>query len=131
MTNTIGNAKTDRARVRDLFAALRREGYFARMNFECCQSCAWAEAAHKLEAVAERGEDKGIVFFDRQDAADAFSPYDNLHQPLYLAYGSLQDSEELAREVAETVIRLAPDFDLEARWDGDTASCVLLTGEYT
>jgi len=41
------------------FAALRKAGYFARQNFQCCQSCAWA-------AVPEAKEDKA-VFYHNQD----------------------------------------------------------------
>jgi hypothetical protein len=41
------------------FAALRKAGYFARQNFMCCQSCAWA-------AIPVAKEDKA-VFYHSQD----------------------------------------------------------------
>jgi|688.fasta_scaffold869179_2 hypothetical protein len=41
------------------FKHLRKKGYFARMNFQCCQSCGWA-------AVAEQQADKA-VFYHAQD----------------------------------------------------------------
>jgi hypothetical protein len=41
------------------FAALRKAGYFARQNFQCCQGCGWAAVP----------DDKGekAVFYHRQD----------------------------------------------------------------
>lgn len=49
-----------KAALTQSFKDLRRLGYFARQNFECCQSCAWA-------SVPEEKEDK-VVFYHRQDA---------------------------------------------------------------
>lgn len=45
--------------IREAFKELRRRGYFARMNFWCCQSCAWA-------AVPEEKSEK-VVFYHNQD----------------------------------------------------------------
>lgn len=47
--------------IKKSFVALRRKGYFARMNFWCCQSCAWAD-------VPEGKGDKA-VFYHEQDNA--------------------------------------------------------------
>jgi hypothetical protein len=41
------------------FNALRKNGYFARQNFMCCQTCEWA-------AVPEKNESK-VVFYHSQD----------------------------------------------------------------
>jgi len=54
-----GNYGNFKAALTQSFKDLRRLGYFARQNFECCQSCAWA-------VVPEEKEDK-VVFYHRQD----------------------------------------------------------------
>lgn len=46
-------------RLTDAFKDLRKQGFFARQNFWCCQSCAWAAAP----------DDKPVVFFHQQDAS--------------------------------------------------------------
>ena len=47
-------------RLREAFKDLRKAGYFARQNFTCCQSCAWAE-------IPEEKSDK-VVFYHAQEA---------------------------------------------------------------
>ena len=44
------------------FKALRKEGYFARQNFWCCQSCGWASVPD--------GKGDKVVFYHNQDASD-------------------------------------------------------------
>ena len=51
-----------RSNLRGAFADLRKKGYFARMNFWCCQSCAWADVPE--------GMDDKVVFYHAQDAQD-------------------------------------------------------------
>ena len=51
----------DRAALRAAFQDLRRRGYFARMNWLCCQTCGWA-------AIPPERTNKA-VFYHRQDAA--------------------------------------------------------------
>jgi hypothetical protein len=46
------------SKITEAFKELRKLGYFARQNFWCCQSCAWA-------AVPD-GKDK-VVFYHQQD----------------------------------------------------------------
>ncbi len=48
------------SRLNEAFKDLRKAGYFARQNFTCCQSCAWAE-------IPEEKSDK-VVFYHSQDA---------------------------------------------------------------
>jgi hypothetical protein len=47
------------SKITEAFKELRKLGYFARQNFWCCQSCAWA-------AVPENKSDK-VVFYHKQD----------------------------------------------------------------
>ena len=51
-----------KASITDAFKALRKEGYWARQNWQCCQSCGWA-------AIPGQKDDKA-VFYHRQDAED-------------------------------------------------------------
>jgi len=53
------HAPIDKKGLREAFGELRKRGYFARQNFLCCQSCAWA-------AVPEEKADKA-VFYHNQD----------------------------------------------------------------
>jgi hypothetical protein len=52
-------SKITRERLTIAFRALRKEGYTARQNFWCCQTCAWAALT---EEQAERA-----VFYHHQD----------------------------------------------------------------
>lgn len=47
------------AGIKAAFEELRKHGYFARMNFWCCQSCAWADVP---DAKAQK-----VVFYHKQD----------------------------------------------------------------
>lgn len=48
-----------KANLNQAFKELRKLGYFARQNFKCCQSCAWA--AVPMDA-------KRVVFYHKQGA---------------------------------------------------------------
>jgi len=82
-----------KAALTQSFKDLRRLGYFARQNFECCQSCAWA-------TVPEEKEDK-VVFYHRQDTKTLESDF------VYLAW---------AGDGKEIVSVLKKYFDVE--WSG-------------
>lgn len=52
----------NKSNLNKAFKALRKAGYFAKQNFTCCQSCAWAEVPDEQSEKA--------VFYHRQDADD-------------------------------------------------------------
>lgn len=54
-----------RSGVRAAFAALRKQGFEARMSFMCCRSCAGAAFANKLGDALESTK---VVYFTTQDA---------------------------------------------------------------
>lgn len=59
------NPRTEQVRearesLRKAFVELRRLGYFCRMNFWCCQSCAWYD-------VGQKGKEGKVVFWHNQD----------------------------------------------------------------
>lgn len=86
----IPNSQALRSQLRYAFADLRKKGYFARMNFWCCQSCAWAD-------VPEGKEDK-VVFYHAQDA-ETMNDRWGVFESVYLAWAG--DCNEI-REVFES-----------------------------
>ncbi len=77
------------------FSELRKNGYVAKQNFLCCQSCGWA-ALNDDEA-------KNAVFYHNQDHRDFKQGCD-----LYLAWSGD------GNYIAETLIR----FGMHINWDG-------------
>ena len=116
----IENMKTDRQKLRGAFAELRKLGWYARMNYLCCQTCAWADAAATLKKRGKDADEADIVFYHRQDG-DAFKhrigdwhvtgpQTDYLRRPLYLAHQGR----------AYEVVGVLKKYGLNAEWDGDT-----------
>ena len=66
---------------------LRKHGYTARMNFRCCQSCAWYE-------LGEAGKHERAVFWHNQDNK-SFDRWGNLRGGMCLAWNG--DRMEIAR----------------------------------
>ncbi len=52
----------DKSKLTNAFKELRKEGYFAKQNFLCCQSCGWAAMSDK--------ESEKAVFYHQQDNDD-------------------------------------------------------------
>jgi len=50
---------TTKEKITKAFKEIRKNGYFARQNFLCCQSCGWA-------SIPEQKVEKA-VFYHRQD----------------------------------------------------------------
>ena len=84
-----------RTNLTNAFAELRKNGYFAKQNFMCCQSCAWAELSEK--------EAEKVVFYHNQDYRDLKGGDD-----LYLAWAGN------GNYIAETLIK----FGMHIDWDG-------------
>lgn len=57
MKNEINKINLNKA-----FRELRKNGYFARQNFWCCQTCAWADIPNE--------KSKNVVFYHNQDNQD-------------------------------------------------------------
>jgi hypothetical protein len=55
----------NKSNLTEAFKELRKIGYFARQNFTCCQTCAWAEVPD------EKGE--RAVFYHNQDNSQLMS----------------------------------------------------------
>lgn len=62
------------------FRELRKQGFIARQNYQCCQTCGWAA----LDCDYNVGDDDNVVFFHRQDA-DSFLN-GNLKSVLFMSW---------------------------------------------
>jgi hypothetical protein len=84
-----------RDNIKVAFKKLRKQGYFCRSNFWCCQSCGWS-------AVPENKSSK-VVFYHKQDT-------DSLKErgSLFLAWEG-RGSE---------IVNALNDSGLKAKWDG-------------
>lgn len=87
------------------FAQLRKMGYFARMNFWCCSTCAWAD-------VPEEKSDK-VIFYHNQDN-------DSLKESgsTYLAWASPNPQE---------IIDVLKNNGLTVEWDGKSGTRILVS----
>lgn len=100
--------------VKTVFAAERKaNGTVARMNFECCASCAGARLAPKLEA------GKAVVFFHKQEAASYQRTGQlSLHfdAPTASAKGSL----------ALRLVAALKGCGVAVQWEGNLGLCILV-----
>lgn len=89
-------------KVSQAFRKLRRDGYFARMNFLCCSSCGW-------NAIPDDKVNQA-VFYNCQSA-------DSLKETgeVYLQWSG--DGEHIAKRLKET--------GLQVIWDGNEKSAIL------
>lgn len=87
----------DKTKLTNAFRALRKLGYFARQNFLCCQSCAWAAVP---EDKAERA-----VFYHSQDNSNL-----QKYGETYLAWAG--DGNE--------IVRILNENGVQTEWDGST-----------
>ena len=120
--------RTVKERIRDAFKQIRKQGGIARMNYTCCQSCAWAEIESDYP---DANDDSTIVFYHRQDA-EALTKYGNLERDwtwkgdervyytrkLYLAHQGNSDF----------IARVLRDNGLTLEWDGTSRQRIAITG---
>lgn len=85
------------------FRALRKEGYVAKQNFMCCQSCGWAELSEK--------ESEKAVFYHNQDYRDLKRGDD-----LYLAWAG--DGNLITKTLIENGMTIS--------WDGTTNTRIIV-----
>jgi hypothetical protein len=77
------------------FSELRRLGYFARQNYQCCQSCAWGSIPEEL---AEK-----VVFYHNQDYYDFKQGH-----TFYLAWAG----------DGEAIVSVLQKWGLKVNWGG-------------
>lgn len=84
--------KTDKQVFNDVFKDLRKQGFIARQNYACCQSCGWAQVEDDYDV----NDDSNIVFYHGQDA-DSFENGE-LKNLIHLAW---QGNGDLIKETFE------------------------------
>lgn len=96
-----------RAALRTAFANLRKQGWTARMNFWCCQTCAWSA----LSACVK--ETDNVVFFHGQDNASL-----KADDECYLAWQG--DGRALVEALRAT--------GLQVKWNGSKGTRIHIKG---
>jgi hypothetical protein len=105
---------TDCDRMDDAFAELNRSGIVCRQNFSCCGNCGVAEIGAEIQAERARGlVVRGYAFYHMQDTESAAEGYG-----LYLNYGSIEDGEAAALQVAQTIVAALERHGLTTEWNG-------------
>jgi hypothetical protein len=99
------DAKKIARRIDDAFAALREQGFFAKANHTCCQSCGLADIPADKEMA--------YVFYHMQDA-------EGLKQDgaCYLAWGGC----------GQTICTALREQHLEVDWNGSEHTRIAVTG---
>jgi hypothetical protein len=71
--------QTDKKNFNLIFRELRKNGFTAKQNFLCCQSCGWSVLEDE-----GRQDGENIVFYHKQDS-ESFKD-SNLKRTIYLAF---------------------------------------------
>jgi hypothetical protein len=132
---------SDQEAVKALFAEVRKVKFnghkiIARMFFSCCGGCAASEIHEKAK------DGQGAFYFSRQER-DRFTyggefkdrtlytedGTEKVKGGLYVNYGVNTENDNRDAEnvrLAQILVDLAPQFGLEAIWDGKPMTCVRL-----
>ncbi|GEM_PF-2314880 len=116
---------TIRSAVGKAFAALRKEGFIARVNFSCCTGC----ASYELSEMARNRRKNRAVFWHPQDNQSFRDGY-----PLHIRYfylapeGNERDTTAEETAVGEQVAAAMKEQHLQIEWDGDPHYTIQVTG---
>lgn len=113
---------TDCDRLDSAFEELELNGIVCRQNFTCCQTCGHAEIWEEIEQAKQEGlAVSGYVFFHQQDTERVLE-----EERLFLAYGSVDNTDEATLNVAKTVFALLSERGFKLDWNGslDKRLCV-------
>ncbi len=121
---------TDKDKLNAAFKNLRKQGFIAKQNFQCCNSCAGYEIATQVKEMpeAKRAKVKGVVTYNRQSTERAFHPrWGNGH--LLITYGPVTVDEvgEFGLptvEVGNALKAALEEQGLKVKWDGNPDSCI-------
>ena len=97
----------DRQQLAAAFRDLRRKGWWARMNYMCCQSC----------ATAMTDDDKPYIGFHNQDN-DSIKWYGYT----YLFHGPPEGKREEGQALSKEAVAVIESHGLNVEWDGDMGS---------
>jgi hypothetical protein len=117
-----------RSTVLQVFKESRKEGFIARANYLCCQSCADSQIVQDAEKLADKGKRiKGCIYWHRQDE-------DNLrrHNKLYLAYGNIESEKHGViglpnKEIGEIIKSKLERVGLKVEWNSNPDTRILVT----
>jgi hypothetical protein len=108
-----------RNNVLKAFAQLRKEGYLAKANYLCCQTCAgYALTATAVKLVKAGKEIKGCVYWHKQDEKNFWK-----NGIFYLSFGPL-DSKQHGKiglptiKVGKHVVAVLKQHSVKTEWDG-------------
>ena len=104
------NIMTDKKLFNEMFKKIRKEGFIARQNFKCCQSCAMV-AIDNIYGNLEDGSN--YVFYTNQEA-ESFEKNGKLFQIIYLAWGG--DGDKIKSIIQE--------HGFEVEWNGSKDECI-------
>jgi hypothetical protein len=110
----------------DVFPELRKHGLLARLNFECCSSCASYALCEDMKKINTQNKRKkkiiGSVFYNRQDE-DHFKRTGSV----YLKYlSSNEDDDADALAVGMLIQTISNKFKLKVTWDGSPYKAIMV-----
>ncbi|MDD3894833.1 MAG: hypothetical protein PHU36_07425 [Syntrophomonadaceae bacterium] len=104
---------TDKQKMINAFEQLRREGFFAEMNYKDCQTCA-------LSALPKNAEN--VVFYTEQNEKNSFDediPF--IWRPLHLKW----------KGNAQRIVDVLNLNGLIATWSGKQEEAIIVKGKHT
>jgi hypothetical protein len=103
--------------IKNAFVQLRKEGFIARQNFWCCQSCAGCDLANKVRVMNDKTKFKGSVFYTQQDNQRL-----NETGKVMLAFGDVSvdgvDFGMPTQEAGQKIASVLQDNKLVVNWNG-------------
>ena len=128
MDITTQTPKSHRQAIKDAFQELRtKHGFVARMNFMCCQGCAWSQIGNDLakKGLSDEDQQKQNTIFFHQQGNESFRPRnswsnsvgDVLNEELYLYHSGN----------AQLAIDVLCSHGLDASWNGDAGEAIVVT----
>ena len=100
--------------------SLDRDGFIARCNYSCCQTCGVAEISQ--EAAAQSPSPQFYVFWHEQDEEGRLR-----HGTVYLSYGSLDGEADARanREAGEKIVARLRELGVPVTWKGNPGTRIL------
>lgn len=110
----------------DVFPELRKHKILARMNFECCSSCASYALCEDMKRINTQENYRkiiGAVFYNRQDE-------DHLKRTgiVHLKYMAVDDDiNDNAIEIGTLIKTISEKFKLKITWDGSPHKAITVS----
>lgn len=100
--------------------SLDGDGFIARCNYSCCQTCGVVEISQ--EAAAQSPAPQSYVFWHEQDEEGR-----RKRGTVYLSYGSFsgEDNASAAREAGEKIVARLREWKVPVTWNGDPGTRIL------